>query len=84
MHILGSCINLDVKYNVLGEVMARTKKLTLKEVGDIVECEGLGYAIQHYMGHEEISNPKLRELWRRCKEDMNAIEAMLPVVSYED
>lgn len=39
-----------------------SRKYTLEEVADIVQIEGLGYAIQHYMSGESIEDPELAQL----------------------
>lgn len=54
-----------------------SRKYTLEEVADIVQIEGLGYAIQHYMSGESIEDPELAQLWGKCAELMYEIERKL-------
>ena len=55
--------------------MARKK--TSEQVAQIVESEGLGYAIQSYLSPNEIKDKELADLWREAAEIMNEIEAYL-------
>jgi hypothetical protein len=40
-----------------------TKKLTVLGVAAVIENEGLGYAIQHYMSGDHIADPALAKMW---------------------
>lgn len=51
--------------------------MTDQDVADIVNNEGLGYAVQHYMGHENIKNPELASWWQKAKTSLDAIEEIL-------
>lgn len=49
-------------------------KLTVREIRDIVESEGLGYAIKEYLHTTEIADDKLAKMWKKCADLMNQIE----------
>lgn len=49
----------------------------IEEVGEIVEVEGLGYAIQDYMTGASIEDPVLAKKWDECKELMHEIRDIL-------
>ena len=53
------------------------KKYSDKQVADIIICEGLGYAVQHYLGADSIKNRELAAAWGRAKEALSEIEAIL-------
>ena len=53
------------------------KKYTVQEVNDIVKHEGVGYAIQFYMGYESIADENLAEKWKQAAELLNEIESIL-------
>ena len=60
--------------------MARRRlsaKLSPKKVGDIIEMEGLSYAIQHYISADQIANPELRKAWQDAKQALDAIEYII-------
>lgn len=42
-------------------------------IKDIIEEEGLGYAIQHYISSKSIKDPKLAKLWIAAEEAMSKI-----------
>jgi hypothetical protein len=58
-------------------MMASTGKLSISEVADIVECEGLGYAISDYMAADQIGDPRLRDLWELAAGILAEIEAII-------
>ena len=47
------------------------------DVADIVEEEGLCYAILAYTSADRIANPKLRAAWERAKSALKEVEALL-------
>jgi hypothetical protein len=49
------------------------EKYSIEQVADIVESEGLGYAIQHYMSADSIEDEDLARLWRIAKEALDQI-----------
>jgi len=53
------------------------KKLSKKQVREIVEYEGLGYAIQSYLGAGKIENKQLSKLWSQAKIIMDEISEIL-------
>jgi len=53
------------------------EKLTNAQVKDIVEEEGIAYAIQKYMSSDDIADPLLKEAWEHAKEALEGIEAIL-------
>ena len=58
----------------MGRKITEPKK-TINEVAGVIECEDLGYAIQHYMRGDSIEDPYLADMWDQCAELMNAIES---------
>jgi len=52
--------------------------MTLEEIAVIVDNEGLGYAIAHYMGSDDIEDPVLKEKWEQAGKLLREIEDMLP------
>lgn len=52
-------------------------KYTIEEIKDIVESEGLGYAIMEYVEAKKIEDPNLAELWRDAYDSLKGIEAIL-------
>lgn len=55
----------------------KSKKMGLEQVAGIVENEGLGYAVQHYMSGEDIADKKLAKLWDEAKVLLNEIDEIL-------
>lgn len=60
-----------------------SEKKSLEEVAQIVQCEGLGYAVQHYMSGDEIENKTLREFWEEASRLLNQIDTILETY-YDD
>jgi hypothetical protein len=52
-------------------------KFTNSEVANIVDREGLDYAITCYMGADRIMDPKLAKLWQKANDILNEIEEIL-------
>jgi hypothetical protein len=49
-------------------------KLSVSQVADIVEAEGLGYAIKDYLGAGRIADPELAAMWDEAKDLLIRIE----------
>ena len=47
------------------------------EVAEIIENEGLGYAVTEYMSSEHIEDPELATLWRIARAALQDIEDFL-------
>lgn len=54
------------------------EKYTDEKVAQIVESEGLGYAVQHYLSSNSIENPGLAKAWGEAKVALDKIKSMLP------
>lgn len=52
-------------------------KYCLQEVADIVDNEGIGYAITAYMSHKAIEDEELASLWEQADEVLSKIEKIL-------
>lgn len=52
-------------------------QFSILEIKQIVESEGLGYAVQDYLSSESILDPKLKQLWDAAQHALNAIEQYL-------
>ncbi|ATF13531.1 hypothetical protein A616_16575 [Brevibacillus brevis X23] len=53
------------------------KKYSIKQVAEIVDSEGLGYAIQSYLNHENVEDEELAAMWKECGELMARIYSKL-------
>lgn len=58
--------------------------MTLREVADYVEDEGLGYAIEDGISPEDIEDVHLRIKWREADDAIKAIREMLPDTDGDD
>lgn len=63
--------------------MTKPDKRDLQHVADIVDIEGLGYAIQCYMSGDGIADPELAAKWDACQALMNEIEHILEPFSHD-
>ncbi len=54
------------------------KLSTPQEVAEMVESEGLGYAIDSYISAESIEPGPLREAWREAAQALKRVIALLP------
>lgn len=55
----------------------KTRKKTNRQVADIIECEGLGYAIQHYLSPNDIEDEELARAWSEAKRALDHVEEVL-------
>jgi len=53
------------------------KKYSITEVANIVGCEGLGYAIEFYLGADAIEDNELSRLWQQADELLGKINEIL-------
>jgi hypothetical protein len=53
------------------------KKYSNQDVADIVQSEGLGYAIESYLSHNQIEDEGLAKLWQDCRAIMSEINRKL-------
>ena len=53
------------------------EKYTIEQVRDIVESEGLGYAVEDYLDSRNIADPKLRDAWNRAETALRQIREMI-------
>ena len=58
---------------ILEDVMIMSDKYDDFEVRDIVENEGLDYAVRHYMTADHCENPKTAELWGAAEKALNTL-----------
>lgn len=56
--------------------------MNVKEVADIVDTEGLEYAILN-LDEDEITSPKLKKLWIMTKKNIDKIIEILEPSEYE-
>jgi hypothetical protein len=54
-----------------------SKKYTVEEVAEIVQSEGLGYAVQNFLSASRIEDPELADKWRRARQLLDEIEDYL-------
>ena len=50
---------------------------SIAEVNEIVEMEGLGYALEDYLNEDEIEDGKLAELWGEARGAIAAVREFL-------
>jgi len=55
----------------------KSKKMGLEQVAGVVENEGLGYAVQHYMSGKDIEDIHLAQLWDQAGDLLNEIDEIL-------
>jgi len=59
------------------EHLNEAKKLSDYEVGEIINAEGLGYAIKEYLSWKDIENGEIARYWRQAAEAMDKLEKIL-------
>lgn len=69
--------------------MTEDVKYSIEDVANIVDNEGLEYAILHYLNDDNIddSTPRgrvLARLWRDAKAHLQAIDNLIQLEGYED
>lgn len=47
---------------------------TIDDAASIIEEEGIGYAVQSYIGHESFEDSKLRKLWRNAEKALDELQ----------
>lgn len=52
--------------------------MTIEDVANYANSEGLGYAIQHGFHSDSIIDEELAALWRQAEDVISKIEEMLP------
>ena len=50
---------------------------SIDDIRGVVESEGLGYAVQHYLSADSIEDEKLKELWKKAADYLNYIDDYL-------
>ena len=53
------------------------RKLNDVEVVDVIEQEGVWYAVRDYLSEEDIENPKTAELWKVARLALNVLSQYL-------
>ncbi|MHA2064993.1 MAG: hypothetical protein ACXABY_11520 [Candidatus Thorarchaeota archaeon] len=53
------------------------KKYSIQDVKDIIEMEGLGYALAHYVTAERIEDMALKHAWDVAQSAIRTIESIL-------
>jgi hypothetical protein len=49
-------------------------KVSVEDVKFIIENEGIGYAIQHYLPYGDIEDNQLSLMWKNAEQILNSIE----------
>lgn len=52
---------------------------SVADVGEIVQAEGLGEAVQNFVDADNIEDPDLQHLFKEAKEALDAIESFLDI-----
>lgn len=60
------------------------EKHSIEKIVDIINSEGTGYAVQHYLGYDNIQDEELARLWKIGEETLNAIESYIEKYMGED
>ncbi|MNW59546.1 hypothetical protein D3C74_374670 [compost metagenome] len=55
-------------------------KKTIEDVRDIVEMEGLAYAISDYLSHNNIEDETLASLWKEAEVSINKVAEYIGVL----
>lgn len=55
------------------------EKYSNKEARDIIESEGVGYAVQHYISGDSFKDKKTAELWNKAEAALNELEEHLGI-----
>lgn len=53
------------------------KKLSIEEVNDVVESEGLSVAILEYVAPTQIADPSLAKYWHKARLYLDIIQGIL-------
>lgn len=53
---------------------------TAKQVSEIVDSEGLGYAVTEYLNASSIQDPELRAAWAEAAAALAKVQQLLPEV----
>ncbi len=57
--------------------------MTIKEIADVVDTEGLEYAILHYLDEEDIDNSRLRKSFIKVRKSLDEFIKILEPLEYE-
>ncbi len=60
------------------------KKLTISQINDIVETEGLGYAIEDYLASNRIADADLADMWAKASELLKEIQSYIEDNIFDD
>ena len=52
------------------------KLYSVEEVAEIIEAEGIGYAVQEYLNPNSIEDEKLAKLWKQAQDILKEIETL--------
>lgn len=65
--------------------MARknSKKLTVAQVQEVIETDGLEYAVLSHLSSDKIANHDLSDLWSKAKEALEEIQLFIEDNAYE-
>ena len=58
----------------LKEHLNESKKYSIEDIANVISNEGLGYAIQSYLGWKDIEDKQLAKLWKQAADAMDKIE----------
>lgn len=65
--------------------MARknSKKLTVAQVQEVIETDGLEYAVLSHLSADKIANHDLSDLWAKAKEALEEVQLFIEDNAYE-
>lgn len=63
--------------NKIEKYLVKEAKMSMQDIADVVENEGLGYAIKSYLSWKSIEDKQLAKLWKAAGDVMNKIESIL-------
>ena len=59
------------------QYLTEARKMSNEEINELIDEEGLGYAIQSSLSWKNIEDPKLAKAWREASDAMSKVENIL-------
>lgn len=73
------CVGCEAQYNLKAQKIdtVTTGELSNKKAKQIIDNEGVGYAVQHYIDGSEFSDPQTVKLWNKACSSLDDLEEYL-------
>lgn len=52
---------------------------TIEEVVEIIDSDGLGHAVQHFIDADQIEDERLKILWQDARFSLDALDSFLDI-----